>query len=79
MEIAILGMGCANCQRLEENVKKAASEMKIKAKIVHVSDIAKIMEYGVTSTPALVIDGEVALMGRVPNVNELKEIIGDSV
>ena len=79
MEIAVLGMGCANCQRLEENVKKAATEMKIKAKIVHVSDISKIMEYGVTSTPALAIDGEVVLAGRVPNVNELKEIIGDAI
>jgi len=76
MKISVLGMGCPSCKRLEENAKKAADELGLKAKIAKVTDIQKIMEYGVTSTPALVVDGKVVLYGRVPNVNELKKILG---
>ncbi|MCX6772605.1 MAG: thioredoxin family protein [Candidatus Micrarchaeota archaeon] len=79
MKIYILGMGCPSCKRLEENVKKAVAELKLKAIVAKVTEIEKIMEYGVTSSPALVIDNEVVLMGRVPNVNELKEILGDYI
>ena len=79
MKIAVLGMGCPSCKRLEENVKKAVVELGLKAKVSKVSDIQKIMSYGVTSSPALVIDNEVVLTGRVPNVNELKEILGDFI
>lgn len=79
MKIAVLGMGCPSCKKLEENVKKAVAELKLKAKITKVTDIEKIMEYGVTSSPALVVDGEIVLYGRVPNVNELKEILGDPI
>lgn len=79
MEIAVLGMGCASCKKLEENVQKAVAELGIKAKVAKVTDIKKIMEYGVTGTPALAVDGEVVLSGRVPSVNELKEILGDFI
>lgn len=76
MEIFVLGMGCPSCKRLEENVGKAVAELGIKAKVSKITDIGRIMEYGVTSSPALVIGNEVVLSGRVPNVNELKEILG---
>jgi len=79
MKIFVLGMGCPSCRKLEENVNKAVSELGIKAKVAKVTDIQKIMEYGVTSSPALVVDNEVVLSGRVPNVNELKEILGDYI
>ena len=79
MKISVLGMGCPSCKKLEENVKKAVAELGLKAKVAKVTDIEKIMEYGVTSSPALVVDGKVVLYGRVPNVNELKEILGDFI
>lgn len=79
MKISVLGMGCPSCKKLEENVKKAVQELGLKAKVSKVSDIRKIMKYGVSSSPALVIGNEVILTGRVPNVSELKEILGDSI
>jgi small redox-active disulfide protein 2 len=76
MEIKILGTGCPKCNSLEAAVKKAVAEMGLKdAVIEHVDDIAKIIEYGVMSTPALVVDGEVKLSGRVPSVADIKKIL----
>ena len=73
MKIEILGTGCPKCKLLESNVKRAVEESGIKAEINKVTDIAKIIEYGVMSTPALVIDGEVKCYGRLPDVNEIKK------
>ena len=66
MKIKILGSGCPNCKRLEANVKKACDELGLNAKIEKVQDYADIAVYGVMSTPALVVDEEVKLYGRVP-------------
>jgi small redox-active disulfide protein 2 len=73
MKIEILGTGCPKCKQLEENAKKAVAEAKIKADIVKVTEIDKIIEYGVMSTPAIVIDGEVKAYGKVPSVEEIKK------
>ena len=73
MRIEILGSGCPKCKMLEDNAKKAVSELGIMAEVVKVTDIVKIIEFGVMSTPAIVIDGEVKASGRIP---EVKEIIG---
>jgi len=76
MIIEVLGSGCANCKKLEENVRKACSDLSLKnAEIVKVTDFAKIAEYGVMRTPALVIDGVVRIYGRVPNVDEIKTLL----
>jgi small redox-active disulfide protein 2 len=64
--IEVLGPGCANCQRLEANVREAVAEAKIDAEIVHVTDYAEIAQRGVMSTPGLVIDGRVVSTGKVP-------------
>ena len=71
MKIEILGTGCPKCKQLEANAKKAVAEAGIKAEIVKVTDIAKIVEYGVMSTPALVINGKVKSSGRIPDTNEI--------
>ena len=73
MKIEILGTGCQNCKKLEENARKAVQEAKSDAKILKVTDIGKIVEYGVMSTPALVIDGKVKSSGKIPEVDEIKK------
>jgi len=75
MKIEVLGAGCVKCRRLKENVQKAVAEMKLKAEVVEVKDIAKIVEYGVMMTPALAIDGDVVAEGRVLGVEEIKELL----
>jgi len=73
MTIKILGSGCPNCQKLEVNAKKAVEELGLKdVQIEHVYEIDKIIEYGVMSTPAIVIDKEVKATGRIPDVEEIK-------
>ncbi|MDP1620569.1 MAG: thioredoxin family protein [Candidatus Moranbacteria bacterium] len=75
MDIKILGTGCPNCQRLEQNTKQALEELKIEAVVEKVTDIQDIIGYGIMSTPALVVDGNVLLAGMVPSVNDIKEKI----
>lgn len=71
MKIEVLGTGCAKCKNLYENAKKAIEESSKSAELVKVEDIPSIMKYGVMSTPALVIDGEVKFSGKVASVAEI--------
>jgi len=75
MKIEILGTGCAKCQKLEELARKAVSELGIEAEITKVKDVKDIMNYGVMITPALVVDGEVKIAGKLPSIEEMKKII----
>jgi len=75
MEIKVLGTGCPRCKALEKVTRDVVSEMGIAAAVAKVEDIMDIMSYGVSSTPALVVDGKVLVRGRVPSSSELKEIL----
>jgi len=75
-KIEILGTGCAKCNKLEEIARMASDEMRIEYELVKVKDIEKIMSYGVMITPALVIDGQVKVAGKVPSLEEVKKMIG---
>jgi small redox-active disulfide protein 2 len=75
MIIKVLGSGCANCKKLEENTRKAVVELGIDATIEKVSDFKEIMAYGVMKTPALVVDGKMKIMGRVPSAEEIKKYL----
>ena len=75
MIIKILGTGCSKCKKLEENVKEAVKELGIEATVEKVLDIKDIMAYGVMSTPALVVDEQVKVMGRVPSVEDIKKYL----
>ena len=75
MKIEILGTGCAKCKTLYENVKKAVEESGKSAEIVKVEEIPKIMSYGVMSTPALVIDGQVKFSGKVASIGEIMGLL----
>ena len=74
MKIEILGTGCTKCKALEENTKKALAQAGVFAQVEKVEDIEKIMAYGVMSTPALVIDGEVKSTGKLLNSEEIKAL-----
>jgi small redox-active disulfide protein 2 len=73
MKIEILGMGCPKCKQLEANARKALEDLGKKAEIAKVTEIDKIIEYGVMSTPAIVVDGKVKASGRIPEVGEIKK------
>lgn len=73
MKIEILGTGCPNCKKLEQNVQNAVRESGKNAEVSKVADINKIIEYGVMSTPAVVIDGKVKSYGKVVSVEEIKK------
>lgn len=75
MEIKILGAGCPKCKTLEKLTREVVAETGIKANISKVEDIMQIMNYGVVSTPALVIDEKVVIKGRVPSANEIKKLL----
>jgi small redox-active disulfide protein 2 len=75
MKIKVLGSGCPNCKVLEANTKKALEELKMNVKVEKVTDIAKIMEYGVMSTPALVVDDKVFSYGRILTPEEIKKMV----
>ncbi len=75
MNIKILGSGCPSCHRLEDNAKKAVSNLGITATFEKVTDFNQMMSYGIMATPALVINGKVVSMGKVLTVQELENIV----
>lgn len=75
MDIKILGTGCVKCQNLERVTRAAVSELGLTAEFEKVTDPGEIASWGVMGTPALVIDDEVVLTGRVPSSDEVKKIL----
>jgi small redox-active disulfide protein 2 len=75
MKIHILGGGCAKCRQLEENTRSALQKMGIEADIEHIRDSDEIMELGVLTTPALMIDKTVKAQGKVLSEEEVIEIV----
>ncbi len=73
--IKILGSGCANCQRLTHLAEQAVAELGLDAQVIKVTDYGEIAAYGVMSTPALVIDEQVAIAGRIPGLAALEELL----
>jgi small redox-active disulfide protein 2 len=80
MEIKVLGPGCANCNKLEKIVAETVKELGITDPVQKISDIQEMLSYGIMSTPALVVDGQVKFSGRVPGKDEIKKYLqgGDS-
>ena len=75
MKIQILGTGCPKCVKLAEHARTAAEQLGVAYELVKVTDIKDIMECGVMSTPALAVDGEVKVAGKVPVVEEIVALI----
>jgi small redox-active disulfide protein 2 len=73
--ILVLGPGCARCNMLHRNVESAVKELGIECEIFMVSDPAAIAGFGIMSTPALIIDGELKVAGKLPAIDRLKKIL----
>jgi small redox-active disulfide protein 2 len=73
--VKVLGSGCAKCRALEKATVEALAELGMDTTVEHVTDFAQIASYGVMSTPALVVDGNVVSYGRVLTKNEVKKIL----
>ncbi len=74
-KLQILGTGCPKCQKLTEHAEKAAQALGIDYELEKVTEIDQIMSYGVMMTPALVVDGTVKVVGKVPSVEQLKPML----
>ena len=77
MKIQILGPGCAKCTKLAETAAAAAQELGVEYELEKISDINQIMGFGVMMTPGLVVDGEVKIVGKVPSIAEVKNMLTD--
>ena len=75
MNIKVLGGGCCRCENLLEAVKEAVAEKGIEAEIEYITDMGKIMEYGIMSTPALMINNKVVSMGRVLKAKDIAKYL----
>jgi small redox-active disulfide protein 2 len=75
MKLQVLGTGCPKCKKLAANAETAAQELELDYELEKVTDINDIMGYGVMMTPALAVDGEVKVSGKVPSVEDIKGLL----
>lgn len=73
--LQVLGPGCPKCEKLKQHAEAAAAELGIEATVEKVTDIMEITSFGVMMTPALAIDGEVKVVGKVPSTEEIKQML----
>ncbi len=74
-KIQVLGPGCAKCEKLAANAREAAEELGLEYTLEKVTDLNEILSFGVMSTPALVVDGEVKMVGKAANAKRVKELL----
>ena len=75
MKIQVLGPGCPKCKKLAENAEAAAKALGVDYQLEKVTDIAQILSFGVMMTPALVVDGKVKMVGKVPSPEDIKALL----
>ncbi|MFH1369752.1 MAG: thioredoxin family protein [Planctomycetota bacterium] len=73
--IQILGTGCPKCKKLAENAEIAAKQLGAEYQIEKITDINEIMKFGVMMTPALAVDGQVKVVGKVPSAEQIKQLL----
>ena len=76
IKLQVLGTGCPKCKKLAENVEAAAKALGIEYEIEKITDINDIMKFGVMMTPALAVDGQVKIVGKVPTPGDIEKMIG---
>lgn len=75
MKIEVLGSGCKKCTNLAAEIERIANELSVDFELQKVTDMAAILDYGVMSTPAIVIDGTVVTAGNVPSASEISQLL----
>ena len=75
-KLQILGTGCPKCKKLAENAESAAKALGIEYTLEKVTDLKEIMKFGVMMTPALAVDGQVKVVGKVPDAEAIKALLG---
>ena len=75
MKLQVLGPGCPKCAKLAENARAAVEQSGLEATVEKVTDINQITSFGVMMTPALVVDGQVKVVGKVPSAEEIKDLL----
>ena len=76
IKLQVLGTGCPKCKKLAENTEAAAKALGIEYEIEKITDISEIMKFGVMMTPALAVDGQVKIVGKVPTPGDIEKLIG---
>lgn len=79
MKIQVFGSGCPTCKKLFELTKQAANELKLETEVEYITDIQKIIEMGVMSSPVLAIDGKPVIAGSLPDIEKIKEVISKNI
>lgn len=77
MKIKVFGSGCPSCKKLFDLTKQAVLESSLGAEVEYITNIQEIVDAGVMSTPALVVDGKILLAGQIPSVEKIKEILAN--
>ncbi len=75
MKIQVLGSGCPKCKKLYDLTSQAVDELGIDSKVEYITDVHKIIELGLMSSPVLVVDGKAVCVGSVPDIAKIKELI----
>ena len=75
--ITVYGPGCMKCKKTEETVRQVLAETGVEAVVEHVTDLQAIVAAGVMATPAVAVDGEMKLKGRVPTAEEMRQLLAD--
>ncbi len=75
MKIQVLGSGCSTCKKLFELTKQAVAELNLKTEVEYITDIQKIIDIGVMSSPVLAVNGKPVLAGSLPDIEKIKKLI----
>lgn len=75
MRIQVAGPGCTRCKTTEENVREAVEQLNLNAEVLHVTDVREYAKLGVRLTPAVIVNGKIVSSGKVPAVDELKQLL----
>jgi small redox-active disulfide protein 2 len=76
MKVEIMGPGCPRCETTEKNARQAVANLGLEAEVEHIYDVKEYARRGVVLTPAVVVDGEVKVSGRVPTIDEIEALLG---
>jgi len=75
MKVQILGIGCPKCKQTEANARQAIKNLGLDTEVEKITDVNKITDFGVMATPALAVDGEVKISGKIPSVEEIEKLL----